>query len=130
MATRFGVRRVAVSGESMRPVLEPGDRLVVVSGPLPIRRGHIVALRDPELPGEPERMVVKRIESVHGDRVRVLGDRLSLSTDSRQYGPVPRASVVGRVVYRYAPPHRTGCINRGFDAVDQEWLASPRRSSG
>jgi hypothetical protein len=57
----------------------------------------------------------------------VRGDNPSASTDSRDFGPVPAASVRGRVVYRYAPPHRrrwaTGLrgLNAmaGFDAIDR-----------
>jgi len=37
-----------------------------------------------------------------------VGDAADSSTDSRAFGPLPRASIVGRAVYRYAPPERSG----------------------
>ena len=61
-------------------------------------------------PRYPERILVKRIAAV--DRttttVDVRGDDPGASTDSRDFGPVPLASVIGRAVYRYAPVGRTG----------------------
>jgi nickel-type superoxide dismutase maturation protease len=102
------VRRVRVTGESMRPTLERGDRVLVVLG-APIRPGHVVLLDDPEDPSG-GRTVVKRVAAVDGDRVTVVGDRATLSVDSRHYGPVRRSAVRGRVVYRYQPPERAGCV--------------------
>jgi signal peptidase I len=106
-----------VRGESMRPTLEPGDRLVVLSLGRP-RQGDLVALEDPERPG---RQVVKRIGAGPGGEVTVdgrrlqakdgyvvLGDRPSLSVDSRHYGPVSLPALRGRVVYRYGPADRAG----------------------
>ena len=105
------VHRVEVAGASMAPALLPGDRLVVIGLPwLPQpwpERGAVVALRDPRLPG---RILIKRVAAV--DRVlgtlEVLGDHREASTDSREFGPVPRSSLVGRAVYRYAPRGRSG----------------------
>ncbi len=101
-----GFRRVTVHGQSMVPGLLPGDRLLVV----PVRRlrpGQVVAVPDPR---HPARLLVKRVAAVDrsGARVTVLGDNPPASTDSRDFGPVPRASVVGRAVYRYAPAGRAG----------------------
>lgn len=105
---RAGCRRVMVHGRSMAPGLLPGDRLLVV----PVRRfrvGQVVAVPDPR---HPARLLVKRVAAVDaaGATVTVLGDNPELSTDSRDFGPVPRASVVGRAIYRYAPPARAGPI--------------------
>ena len=98
------LRRLTVSGESMKPAFEPGDRLLVV-GPWPVRAGQVVALTDPRRPG---RLMVKRVWRVDGRELEVLGDNPVASTDSRHFGPVPRRSVIGRVVYRYAPAPRAG----------------------
>ena len=90
----------------MAPTLAAGDRVLIV----PCRRlriGHVVALRDPRLPG---RVVVKRIVSVTHRDVEVAGDNPGRSTDSRTFGPVPKSLVVGRVRYRYGPPGRVGRI--------------------
>ena len=97
-------RRVEVRGDSMRPALEPGDRLVIV----PARRlapGQLVALADPR---EPARLVVKRVAAASATGVTVLGDNPTASTDSRHYGPVAPGAVRGRAVYRYSPEWRRG----------------------
>jgi signal peptidase I len=92
----------------MRPTLEPGDRLLVLAGRR-IRAGDLVALADPRVP---ERTLVKRVGEVDGANLTVLGDDPAASTDSRSFGPVPRAAVLGRAVYRYAPSTRAGLIRR------------------
>jgi len=105
------LRRVEVGGTSMSPALLPGDRLVVVARPWPPPRwprpGEVIAVRDPR---DPSRVLVKRVAAVDrpGGTLEIAGDAPDASTDSRQFGPVPRASVVGRAVYRYAPAGRSG----------------------
>ena len=98
------VGRVEVRGDSMRPALEPGDRLMIVRTRR-FRPGHLVALADPRVPG---RLVVKRVSAASAAGVTVLGDNAGASTDSRQYGPVRLGSVRGRAVYRYWPERRRG----------------------
>jgi nickel-type superoxide dismutase maturation protease len=96
--------RVLVSGNSMEPGLRPGDRLLVVPV-LRIKEGQVVAVSDPRQPG---RVLVKRIHSIRNGLVEVRGDNAGESTDSRHFGRVPRSSVIGRAVYRYAPSGRSG----------------------
>ncbi|HEX7444331.1 MAG TPA: nickel-type superoxide dismutase maturation protease [Acidimicrobiales bacterium] len=109
------VRRVVVEGDSMTPTLLDGDRLVVLARPwgIPARAavGDIVAVPDPR---RPDRVLVKRVASVDwpDGTLVVLGDSPDASTDSRQFGAVPLASVVGRVVHRYGPPGRSGPVGR------------------
>lgn len=103
-----GLRRVVrleVQGDSMRPTLEPGDR-VLVRRTGRLAPGALAALRDPR---EPRRVVVKRV--VAGSEVagwRVIGDNPGRSTDSRVFGSVGQHLVIGRVVYRYHPADRAG----------------------
>jgi nickel-type superoxide dismutase maturation protease len=104
--THWPLRRVAVHGDSMRPALEPGDRLLVV-GFLRPRPGDIVAVVDPR---EGRRVMVKRVSAVDAAGLTVLGDDPTASTDSRTFGPVPRHLVLGRAVYRYWPEARRGRI--------------------
>ena len=105
------VRRVEVVGDSMAPALVAGDRLVVLVRPLGRQVwpavGTVVAVADPR---DERRTLVKRVASVNraASTLEVLGDDPDASTDSRVFGPVPLASVVGRVIYRYAPAGRTG----------------------
>jgi inner membrane protease subunit 1 len=107
------LHRVAVDGNSMEPTLLDGDRLLVLSRswgpPARLAVGDIVAVPDPRLTG---RVLVKRVASIdRAERtVVVLGDAPDASTDSRHFGPVPVASVLGRVIHRYGPPGRSGPV--------------------
>ncbi len=93
-----------VVGDSMRPTLEPGDRLVL-SRLRRARPGDLVAVADPR---QPQRTVVKRLVEVSPAGLTVLGDNPAASTDSRAFGPVSADTVRGRVVYRYHPESRRG----------------------
>jgi nickel-type superoxide dismutase maturation protease len=106
-AARVVPGRVVVEGDSMRPALEPGDRLLVLPWLRP-RPGGVVAAADPREPG---RTIVKRVAAVNADGSAVLlGDAPHASTDSRTFGPVPPALVKGRAVWRYFPPARRGRV--------------------
>ena len=50
--------------------------------------------------------------SLSVDEYFLLGDNRQDSLDSRAFGPVPRASVLGRVWYRSSQKGRTGIIVR------------------
>ena len=99
----------------MAPALLDGDRLLVLAPPWPspvrIVVGDIVAVRDPRLS---DRVLVKRVASIDRSKhtIDLLGDAPDASTDSRHFGPVPLASVIGRVVHRYGPPTRSGPVSR------------------
>jgi nickel-type superoxide dismutase maturation protease len=107
---RLGVRRVEVRGSSMEPALSDGDRLLVVLVPSwwPLRPGQLVALRDPR--PDAGRLMVKRVHRASPWSVEVRGDNPAASTDSRALGPISRAELVGRPVYRYEPPARAGWL--------------------
>jgi nickel-type superoxide dismutase maturation protease len=94
--------RVEVSGLSMAPSLQPGDR-VLVWKTRSVRRGDIVTASDPR---HPARSVLKRVADIAQDRLFLLGDNPEQSTDSRQFGAVPIRSVRGKAIYRYAPAAR------------------------
>jgi nickel-type superoxide dismutase maturation protease len=99
---------VEVAGDSMRPTLVPGDRLLVVPWPRHLLRpGHLVAVPDPRDPG---RTLVKRVTATTRRTLTLAGDDPARSTDSRHFGPVARTAVLGRAVYRYAPTARAGPV--------------------
>jgi signal peptidase I len=96
------VGRYRVAGESMSPGLQPDERVVVnrlAYWLRPPRPGDVVVLRDPR---RRDRLLVKRIEASAGDgRWLVAGDNAAASTDSRAFGPVDRALILGKVWFRY-----------------------------
>jgi nickel-type superoxide dismutase maturation protease len=100
---------VEVSGRSMSPTLEPGDRLLVETWSLGRRTprvGDVVIAPDPR---EPSRELVKRVAAVGNGRVALRGDSAK-STDSRRFGTVPLTDVRARVAVRYWPLAKAGPI--------------------
>lgn len=96
--------RVEVTGQSMLPALAPGEWLLVRRGVTP-RPGAIVVV------AVDGRRVVKRLTRVTADgRYWVEGDNAAVSTDSRTYGAVPRAAILGEVRWRVRPLRWAGRV--------------------
>ena len=91
----------------MEPALRAGDWIVVSGRSRPPRVGDIVLVRDPR---DPENLMLKRVAAVTEGACTILGDRPEESTDSRTFGPVPLANVVGHALFRYAPIGRIGWL--------------------
>lgn len=112
----------------MAPAIEPGDWLLVdpTTTAWP-RRGAIVVVREPDS----DLLAIKRVAAGPGQRVELDAGHLILAADeawllsdandadllaaglgqpidSRRYGPVPIANLVGRAWFRYGPPTRIG----------------------
>lgn len=110
---------VTVSGPSMAPAYRDGQRLLAVrTSPARLRTGNVVVFRGPGArPGDP--LMVKRVAALPGEpvpesvrwatgtvagdvvppaRLVVLGDTPEVSADSRSWGYVEAAAVVGVVV--------------------------------
>jgi mitochondrial inner membrane protease subunit 1 len=100
-------QRFLVADTSMRPTLQPGDR-VLASRWLSPRVGDIVVVRDPEFRSTHLLKRVERVDTTGGLIVR--GDNPNVSRDSRHFGPVPRELIVGRVFVRYLPGERRGWL--------------------
>jgi nickel-type superoxide dismutase maturation protease len=101
--------RVRVVGESMLPILNPGDWLLVrrfgrARGCLP-SPGDLVVAR---LPGDPAQLIVKRLAWHSGEGWWLESDnqRAPGRKDSWDFGAVPPSLLVGRVVLRYWPLRR------------------------
>jgi len=94
----------------MEPALREGAWLLVVPPRREPREGDVVLVRDPR---ERERLLLKRVAAVSADGVSVVGDHAEHSTDSRQFGAIPRSDVIGRAAFRYAPLTRLGPLGRG-----------------
>jgi nickel-type superoxide dismutase maturation protease len=101
------VRLYAVEGESMAPALHPGQVVLVTSLPFlwnPLRPGDIVVAESPVGGG---RLLVKRVVARDAEGMVVLmGDNSDRSIDSRHFGSIPAAGVLGKVVLVGARNHR------------------------
>lgn len=85
------IRRVC--GESMAPGLLP-DTVVIAIGCIGSPRpGDIVLLRHNGIDK------IKRVAAAEDGKIYVLGDNVSCSTDSRQYGWLPAATIIAKVIY-------------------------------
>ena len=101
VARRF--TRYEVAGQSMHPTLAAGEYVLAARrGPgFRVQPGDVVLALDPREPG---RVIVKRIGAVDAAGVWLVGDNPGASTDSREFGPVDLAAILGRVVAVYWPP--------------------------
>jgi nickel-type superoxide dismutase maturation protease len=86
----------------MEPALANDDWWVVrrTTG---IGPGDVVLIVHPR---RPDAVVVKRVQRREEGGWWVLGDNADHSEDSRQFGPVPEANIVGRLWFRYRPLRR------------------------
>ncbi|OLZ67272.1 nickel-type superoxide dismutase maturation protease [Streptomyces sp. IMTB 2501] len=93
----FGLAEV--TGPSMVPTLQHGDRLLLQYGAT-IRPGDIVVLRHPF---QQDLLVVKRAVERRDGGWWVLGDNPYAGGDSTDYGVVPDELVLGKARFRYRP---------------------------
>ena len=118
---------VQVTGESMEPTLNNGQRVLTTRAYWlvgDIRRNDVVVMRMPGT-GTP---IIKRVYAMSGEAVDfynvpddcdlargeyrvpegtiyVLGDNRPASDDSRSFGPIPTAEVIGKVIRaEFGPP--------------------------
>jgi nickel-type superoxide dismutase maturation protease len=91
----------------MEPTLRAGDWILVSPLGRRPRVGEVVLVRDPR---DAEHLMLKRVAEVADGVCTVLGDRPEESTDSRTFGPIRLADVLGRAVFRYGPIGRFGWI--------------------
>jgi nickel-type superoxide dismutase maturation protease len=90
--------RVKVAERSMEPALVPGDWLLV-RRTTRVRPGQVVIARNP---GGGDLLLVKRIARAQAGGWWLESDNKQVSTvDSRRFGPLPGADIVGRVLFRY-----------------------------
>jgi nickel-type superoxide dismutase maturation protease len=106
---RWPLFRVAVAERSMEPALGPGDWLVVRRTQR-IRQGQVVIARNPD---NPDMVLVKRAARRMPDgRWWLESDNKDVAAvDSRRFGPVPRASILGFVLFRYRRGSRASPVN-------------------
>jgi len=92
------IQILKVTGESLSPFLLEGDFVVVSKIPFVLRRiraGDIVVFKQPGYG-----TLIKKVDhfSTDGNEIFVLGTHPE-STDSRQFGPLSRRQLVGKVIW-------------------------------
>ena len=98
---RLPFSRMVVAGDSMLPALRPGDCLLI-SRRARIAEGDLVVVRRPNVEGL---LLVKRAVRREDGGWWVLSDNAAVGLDdSRAFGVLPDASVVGKVLFRYYRP--------------------------
>jgi nickel-type superoxide dismutase maturation protease len=89
-------RRYRVEGISMMPLLKPEDEVLIASSAsIPLNAGDIVVARHPH---RTDLVIVKKIEAItSGGQFVLAGLNSEESTDSRDFGAIDRADVIGKV---------------------------------
>lgn len=82
-----------VTGKSMLPTLKPGQLVMVWGWFYKPKVNDIVVFKHDGMEK------IKRIAKIKDNQVWLIGDNLSSSTDSRQFGALPIKSIVGKVYY-------------------------------
>ena len=87
-----------VTGESLSPFFETGDYVLIAKAPFLLRSlhvGDILVFRHAAYG-----VMIKRLEQVSPDGAEffMLGTHPD-STDSRQFGPVARKNIIGKVIW-------------------------------
>ena len=83
----------------------PGDRVRIENGSVWVNGER---LEEPYV-GRPDPRT-SLVETVAPDHFFVLGDNRAHSADSREFGPIPRRLLRGRVDLRVWPPERAGAV--------------------
>ena len=88
----------------------PGEQVRLSDGLLYVAD---IPLKEPYLGGLPPSVGLgDRDWHLGGDEYLVLGDNRTHSTDSREFGPVKQAHIVGKVWFRYWPPGSWGRVGQ------------------
>jgi phage repressor protein C with HTH and peptisase S24 domain len=94
------LRLLKVRGTSLWPEYRAGDFVLAASVPFPSRKiksGDVIIFQQPGYG-----MLIKRVQEVleDGHAFEVRGTQVS-SSDSRNFGPVPKARVSGKVIWHF-----------------------------
>ena len=90
-----------------RVIALPGDRLSIDHGTVIVNG---VALNEPYVPErfQDDRSLPERV--IQAGEYFVMGDHRSISSDSRDFGPVPRDLIYGRAAFVYWPVDQAGVV--------------------
>lgn len=93
MRIAWPVKFYRVAGYSMMPHYHPGD-LILGWRWFRLHPGQVVVMRS-------ERVILKRIKQIYADMVWVEGDNSAHSTDSRQFGGIPKHQIESMIIARF-----------------------------
>lgn len=95
-------KRFRVVGNSMLPLLKPGEEVLIdpaINQTQPPQIGDLVVAQHPR---DKNLQLIKRVSSISEEgRFFLIGDNLEESTDSRNFGSVGLEKIVGRVTCRF-----------------------------
>jgi phage repressor protein C with HTH and peptisase S24 domain len=90
---------VKITGESLFPDYQEGDYVIVITIPfLPFKQGDTVVFRHSDYG-----IMIKKINRVDSDKIHVIGLHPN-SVDSRQFGPISRNDIIGKVIFHIRKP--------------------------
>lgn len=91
------LKLLKVSGQSLWPLYQDGDYVLVAPPFLSggVKRGDVVVFRHPVYD-----IMIKQVERIlPGNQLYVVGIH-DKSVDSREFGPINRKAVIGKVIWR------------------------------
>jgi nickel-type superoxide dismutase maturation protease len=93
------LRFIKVTGNSLYPEYQEGDYVMIITIPFfSFIKGDAIVFHHPEYG-----RMIKLIEEIETDRIWVIGTHSS-SIDSRQFGYIPRKSILGKVIWHVKRP--------------------------
>lgn len=97
------LRIIKVAGESLSPEYKEGDYVVIATLPFffdSLKQGDTIVFHHPVYG-----TMVKRVERIEpdSDEIFVIGNHPQ-SVDSRQFGPIPKHWITGKVLWHIAKP--------------------------
>jgi phage repressor protein C with HTH and peptisase S24 domain len=93
------IKFIKVTGDSLSPAYKEGDYVMLITVPfLSFKRGDTIVFRHTQYG-----TMIKNIDSIDSDKIFVVGTH-PLSIDSRQFGPIQRGDVEGKVIWHIKKP--------------------------
>ncbi len=92
----FPLKIFKVADRSMEPNISEGDYVLANLWSRRYSEGDIVVLRHPTK----DIMLIKRINRIEYGRYFVIGDNTESSEDSRKFGALDPAKIIGKVIWK------------------------------
>lgn len=90
-----------IHGHSMMPVLPPGTIVWIWTGIKRFRPGQTIVFQ------HQGKEKIKRLDRLENDKIFVVGDHSAASTDSNDFGWIPKSKIIGVVIWPHAPKDRS-----------------------